>query len=78
LALSVNWFSGVSGTARTKTALLIEIVAIFLYLFYVALMTFRFEASLPVIWTSEYVYISTLGILSYLYLKFGNWHNKEI
>jgi putative MATE family efflux protein len=78
MALAVNWFSGVSGTARTKTALLIEMLAIFLYLFYVNLVTFTFEASLPVIWTSEYVYISTLGIFSYLYLKFGNWHNKEI
>ncbi len=78
LALAVNWFSGISGTARTKTALLIELAAILLYLIYVFAVTFFTESSLAVIWISEYVYIFTLGIFSYLYLKFGNWQNKVI
>jgi putative MATE family efflux protein len=78
LALAVNYFSGISGTARTKTALLIELAAILLYLIYVFVVTFVTESSLPVIWISEYVYIFTLGIFSYLYLKFGNWYNKII
>lgn len=78
LALSVNWFSGVSGTARTSTALLIEVVCIVIYLIYIFLITFHFRLSLPVIWTSEYVYIVTLGFSSYFYLKFGKWQNKII
>lgn len=78
LALSINWFSGVSGTARTNIALLIEVICIIIYLIYVFMITLYFDASLPVIWTSEYVYIVTLGISSYLYLKFGKWQNKII
>jgi len=78
LAMSINWFSGVSGTANTKMALLIEVVTIALYLAYVFVMTFTFNASLALIWTSEYVYIITIGMFSYLYLKFGNWKEKKI
>ncbi len=78
LSVAVNWFSGVSGTANTKVALLIEVSAIVLYLAYIFIMTFTFKASLPVIWTSEYVYIITLGLFSYLYLKFGNWRGKKV
>lgn len=78
LALSQNWFSGVSGTARTSKALLIEVICILIYLAYVFLVTFHFKLSLPVIWTSEYVYIVTLGVTSYLYLKYGKWQNKII
>jgi len=78
LALSQNWFSGVSGTARTSKALLIEVICILIYLAYVFLVTFHFKLSLPVIWTSEYVYILTLGVTSYLYLQYGKWQNKII
>lgn len=78
LALSANWFNGVSGTARTNVALWIELVCIAIYLAYVWLMTFRLDASLPIIWTSEYIYSIPLGAMSYLYLKYGKWQNKII
>jgi len=78
LSMSINWFSGVSGTANTKVALLIEVSTIILYMAYVFVMTFTFNTSLAVIWTSEYVYIITLGLFSYLYLKFGNWKEKKV
>lgn len=78
LTLSQNWFSGVSGTARTSTALLIEVICIIFYVLYIFLITFYFKLSLPVIWTSEYVYIILLGFSSYFYLKFGKWQNKII
>jgi len=78
MAMSINLFSGVSGTANTKVALLIEVSVIALYLTYVFVMTFTFNASLPVIWTSEYVYIISIGLFSYLYLKFGNWKEKRV
>lgn len=78
LALAVNWFSGVSGTARTNIALLIEVGCIIFYMIYVYVVVFQTNSSLPVIWSSEYVYISSLGFFSYLYLKFGKWQNKVI
>ncbi len=78
LPVAINWFSGVSGTANTRMALIIEISSILIYLAYVFIMTLVVEASLTVIWTSEYVYIITLGLFSYLYLKFGKWKAREI
>ncbi len=48
LSVAVNWFSGISGTANTKVALLSEVSTIVLYLTYMFIMTFAFNASLPV------------------------------
>lgn len=78
LSLSINWFSGVSGTANTQVALLIEVITISVYLAYVFLIALVAEASLPVIWMSEYVYLITIGLLSWLYLKFGKWRERRI
>ena len=78
VALANNWFSGVSGTAKTNVALVIEIFCIIFYLTYVWLVIFKFDVSLPVEWISEYVYIFLLGAISYLYLKFGKWQTKII
>jgi putative MATE family efflux protein len=78
LAVSINWFSGVSGTANTKVALLIEVSTILIYLAYVFITILVMDASLPVVWISEYVYVSTLGLLSFLYLKFGKWRGRKI
>ncbi len=78
LAASINWFSAVSGTANTKAALGIEMATMFIYLTYVFLVVIVFNASLPVIWFSEYVYIITIGLFSYLYMKFGRWREREI
>jgi putative MATE family efflux protein len=78
LAVSINWFSGVSGTANTKVALLIEVSTILIYLAYVFITILVMDASLPVVWISEYVYVSTLGLFSFLYLKFGKWRGRKI
>lgn len=78
LAVSINWFSGVSGTANTKMALTIEIIAIMLYLTYVFVIILVVDASLPVVWISEYIYVITLGIFSWLYLKYGKWRGKQV
>jgi Na+-driven multidrug efflux pump len=78
MAVSINWFGAVSGTANTKTALGIEIITMTVYLTYVFTAVFIFRASLTVIWLSEYVYIITIGMLSYLYMKYGNWRDKVV
>jgi Na+-driven multidrug efflux pump len=78
MAVSINWFGAVSGTANTKTALGIEIITMAIYLTYVFTAVFIFRASLTVIWLSEYVYIITIGTLSYLYMKYGNWRDKVV
>jgi len=78
LALAVNWFSGIAGTAKTKMALTVEVVAITIYLGYVYYVTFVVHASLTVIWTSELVYSVILGLLSWLYIKSGRWEKMKV
>ena len=77
-AVSIIIFNGVAGTANTKISLIIEIIAMVLYLslaYYLAIAT---KSSIETIWSTEYLYFSTLGILSFWYLKKGNWMQKVI
>jgi Na+-driven multidrug efflux pump len=77
-AVSIIIFNGVAGTANTKISLIIEIIAMVLYLslaYYLAIAT---KSSIETIWSTEYLYFSTLGILSFWYLKTGNWMKKVI
>jgi len=78
MTISINWFSGVSGTANTKMALAIEACTIAIYLAYVFLIILVVDASLPVVWLSEYVYVIILGLFSFLYLKYGKWRGRKI
>ena len=77
-AVSIIIFNGVAGTANTKISLIIEIIAMVLYLslaYYLAIAT---KSSIETIWSTEYLYFSTLGILSFWYLRSGNWMKKVI
>jgi multidrug resistance protein, MATE family len=78
LSLGANYFSGVSGTGNTKTALIIELAVLALYFSYVITVNKIYNGNLAVIWLSEYVYMTMLGVVSYLYLKYGNWRKKRI
>ena len=71
-------FNGVSGTGNTKTSLLIEFITISIYLvatYYIAIVL---KSSLPIVWCSEFIYFSLLGLLSFGYLKWGNWKKVTI
>jgi len=71
-------FSGVSGTANTKTALGIELLTLVIYLSYIYWVVVVKNTSVAVAWTSEYVYMTGLAIFSYWYLLKGNWRLKKI
>ncbi|MGB0888356.1 MAG: MATE family efflux transporter [Vicingaceae bacterium] len=72
-AIAQILFSGVSGTGNTKTALLIEFINISIYLVAAYYIVFALEASLPIVWCSEFIYFGLLGVMSFVYLKWGNW-----
>ncbi len=71
-------FSGVSGTANTNMAMIIEIATILLYLGYVYLVAVRFRQPIEIVWTSEYIYFILLGAFSLIYLRTGRWRRKAI
>lgn len=76
--ISFILFNGVTGTGNTKASLLIEFINIIIYLTSAYYIGITLQSSLPVVWASEFIYFGCLGLLSYLYLKKGNWKNLNI
>lgn len=77
-ALAFVIFSGVSGTANTKTALGIEILTLVFYLSFLYIIVIRNHSDVAIAWFSEYIYLGGLSIFSYWYLLKGNWRLKKI
>jgi Na+-driven multidrug efflux pump len=71
-------FSGVSGTANTNVAMAMEITTIAIYLFFTWLIAVHLSQPIEVVWTSEYIYFVFLGVMSFFYLRYGNWRKKVI
>lgn len=71
------WLNGVTGTAKTRVNLLIEIVAITVYLVYSWIFVKLNYVSLAVAWSNELVYWFTIFIISFLYLRSGRWKTKS-
>ncbi len=71
-------FNAVSGTGNTRTALLLEILTLIIYIFYIWLMVIHFSCPLEYCWTCEYVYATFIFLFSYIYMKKGNWRKKKI
>ncbi|MEI6141407.1 MAG: MATE family efflux transporter [Mariniphaga sp.] len=71
-------FNGLLGTANTKIALGIEAITLFFYLWFTWLIAVKLQMKIEYVWTAEFVYSSLIGILSYWYLKKGNWRSKVV
>lgn len=71
-------FFAVSGTGNTRSALLMELAAIAVYVSYVYYFVIHLRMDVAFCWTTEHVYGFMILILSFLYLKYGNWRNKKI
>lgn len=71
-------FSGVSGTANTKTGLGIELITLAIYLCYVYWAVIIKQWPVELAWTSEYVYMFFLSLFSYWYIASGRWKSKVI
>ncbi|NQX98151.1 MAG: hypothetical protein HRT73_09775 [Flavobacteriales bacterium] len=71
-------FNGVSGTGNTKTSLLIEFITISIYLVITYYVAITLKSSLPIVWCSEFIYFGLLGLMSFAYLKWGNWKKISI
>ncbi len=78
LSIAFIIFSGVSGTGKTQISLIIEVITIMLYLLTTYLMIHVWHVNIKVIWTTEYIYAATLGLLSLLYLWKGNWKKGNL
>ncbi|MFN8253784.1 MAG: MATE family efflux transporter [Ferruginibacter sp.] len=70
------WLNGVTGTGKTKMNLLIEIVAITVYLLYTWIFMKVHYISLAMAWSNELVYWATIFIMAFVFLKSGRWKTK--
>lgn len=71
-------FNAVLGTANTRVTLLIEVVTLSMYVFYTWQIAIVLKMPIHIVWTSEWVYASFLGTLSFLYLRYGKWREKKV
>lgn len=71
-------FSAVSGTGNTQVSLMIELTTLVIYIASAYLIAVKLKASLPVVWCSEFIYFGFMGLLAFLYLRFGNWQSRVI
>jgi len=72
------WLNAVTGTGKTKVNLMIEVVAISLYLIYTYYFMKVNYISLSVAWSNEFVYWSSVFIMSAFYMYSKKWQKKNI
>lgn len=77
-SFSILTIFAVSGTGATNVSLVIEVIAIVMYVSYIILATKIFHWSLPAIWLVESVYwLSTFAMCAW-YLEKGTWKTRKL
>lgn len=77
MSIANIWLNGVTGTGKTKANLMIEIIAISLYLLYTIYFMKLHYISLAVAWSNEFVYWSSIFLFSFIFLKSGKWKTNQ-
>ncbi|MEO6490851.1 MAG: MATE family efflux transporter [Ferruginibacter sp.] len=73
MSIANIWLNGVTGTGKTKMNLLIEIVAITLYLVYTWIFMKVHYISLAMAWSNEFIYWTSIFLIAFFFLKSGKW-----
>lgn len=64
------WFNSVAALGKSNVSFIIEITSIVIYLICCYLFIVKWDFSIIGVWTVEYIYFGTIGIMSYLYLRY--------
>jgi putative MATE family efflux protein len=72
-SISVIAFNGISGTGKTRTAMIMELISLVVYLGALYLLYMNYLHKPALFWYSEYIYWGMIAILSYAYLYSGRW-----
>ena len=67
------YFQSVSGTGNTRAAFILELMALVLYVVYVAIMIFYLRIDVAICWTTEHIYAIGILLFSAAYMKWGKW-----
>ena len=77
MSIANIWLNGVTGTGKTRINLMIEIIAITLYLLYTWYFMKLHYVSLAMAWSNEFIYWTAIFIMSFIFLRSGRWKTKE-
>ena len=77
MSIANIWLNGVTGTGKTRVNLLIEIVAISLYLLYTWYFMKIHYTSLAMAWSNEFIYWGSIFVMAFAYLKSGKWRSVQ-
>ena len=72
------YFQSVSGTGNTRTALVMELCVLVVYVAYITGIILYFRADVAFCWTSEHLYATLTLIFCRWYILKGNWQQKKI
>ena len=72
------FFLAVSGTGSTNMAFRLELIALFIYMVYCAVIVGWLKMDVAICWTAEHVYSGVLLVCSYVYMKSGRWKNRKV
>lgn len=78
MSIATTWLNAITGTGNTTMNLLFEFVSISIYGVYIYYVLYVKKLSLSWAWASELVYWFIILVLSYFYIKLGNWERKKI
>ena len=75
-AVSMVFFEAVSGTGNTTAAMALEFGVLIAYMIYVFLMTKT--STIASVWTAEWFYNISIGLIAFFYIWKANWRKKVI
>jgi MATE family multidrug resistance protein len=72
------YFQTINGSGNTMVTFAIELICVVVYIGAAYLFIKVFKVDLYWIWSVEYIYFGTLGLLSITYLRYFNWKKKVL
>tara|TARA_B110000285_G_scaffold136114_1_gene152490 strand:+ start:1656 stop:2984 length:1329 start_codon:yes stop_codon:yes gene_type:complete len=76
--VSSVYFQAINGSGNTRHNFYIEFISVLMYILSAYLLIKAYKVELFWVWIVEYIYFSTLGVLSYIYIRYYPWQKKEI
>lgn len=77
MSVSAVWLNAVTGTGKTSMNLLIEFVAVVMYILYIYIVMIRLQLSLFMAWTNEFVYWSVIFAIAFWYMRSNRWNQDQ-
>jgi len=78
MSSSTVWLNAITGTGKSNITFFIELIAIIVYCVYAYVVLESMRWSITWGWSSELIYWTLLGGLSFLYIRSGRWKSKVI